>query len=138
MYTKSYNVPLDKLAIAFPWYGCQFNCTRMEDPSNNAYEGCESPVLLPTQPSLDTVLDEWIPIATSDVIVNDTVTCKYVNANYEGSPGQTWFDDESTLSPKYKYAFESGVQYVGVWTVDMIDAHPEDAEKMWQALPSIR
>ena len=137
MYTVTYNIPLENLGIAFPWYGCQFNCTNGISDSDNTYQGCMEVSLLPGQPTYDEILSSWLPSATSPVVLNETVMAKYVNADLdEKQPNQqVWYDDEKTLYPKYVAALNAGCPYVGVWTVDMVDEHPTQAKAMWDALP---
>ena len=132
-YTKTYNVPLDKLGVAFPWYGCQFNCTIMDE--NGPYLGCVQAELLGTQPTFDQVIDKWLPAATSDVVYNDTAVAMLVNSQIDGYPQQVWYDDDTTLKKKYDEALNAGVKLVGMWTVDMVDEHADTAEKFWNALP---
>jgi len=135
MYTEQYNVPVNKLGIAFPWYGCQFNCTS-DIVDGGAYLGCEDVVLLPGQPTYDWVQDGWLPTATTDVVLNETVTALYFNSVYDGSIQQVWYDDASTTAAKYNEALAAGVRYVGVWTVDMVDEHADSAKAFWDALPA--
>ena len=48
---------------------------------------------------------------------------------------QVWWDDAETLSIKYDTALRAGVEFVGVWTVNMVDDHPEIAKALWSVLP---
>ena len=143
-WTGDFEVPGDQLGIAFPWYGCEFNCSGDGggDAHEPAYEGCAEATLVPGSPTLDEVLSLWLPNATGPVVLNATTVTKYVNNGGDDSEGyaaaplrQVWYDDAETLKVKYDTALRAGVALVGAWTVDMADDHPDVARAMWEALP---
>ena len=53
-----------------------------------------------------------------------------------------WYDDASTLTPKYALARDNGLLGVGMWSVDKLplpgadgsDPHKREREEMWSAI----
>ena len=155
-----FEVPGHRLGVVFPWYGCEFSCENDDSSGTYSdYNGCPVATLVPLSPTLDEVIDQWLPNASGPVIFNYTTVTKYLNAanlasNFSNigdksdisrdakatkkllsEQHQVWWDDAETLSIKYDTALRAGVEFVGVWTVNMVDDHPEIAKALWSVLP---
>jgi hypothetical protein len=140
-YTRKFGVPVERLGIVFPWYGCSFKCSgggggASADEGSGPYHGC------PSTPKFDRFpvyasMGAFRKNATSGVYMNASVATKYFN--YRGDDGglsQVWYDDPETLTIKYAAAKAAGVRGLGMWTADSAGDSGGLPEAMWAAVPT--
>ena len=50
-----------------------------------------------------------------------------------------WYDDVSSLSPKFQFAMDHGLAGVGMWQADALDySNKTQVEEMWGIMPQKR
>ena len=137
-YTNHFGVPADRLGIVFPWYGCSFKCSPQGAAATDGnFHGCPATTKFMEAPRVAS-MPAWHANATSAVYLNQSLMTKYFNfRDADDETSQVWYDDASTLAPKYRAAKEAGVRGVGMWTADCVGGDPAVASAMWAAVPAL-
>ena len=137
-YVHDFGVPLSKLGIILPWYGCNFACNPSEVGSN--YYGCPNTIQLLNSPTYDDIVTTYLANSTEPNRIlhyNTSVGAKVFSyRNGSGAHNQIWFDDPTTLATKYAAIKAAGVSAVGMWTADSAGSNAAHAAAMWAAVPS--
>ena len=163
MYTAGLGVPMGRVGIFFPWFGCDFACkdshcaavvndatfhgafprlpedgTNQSDP-NGAWSrndgSCGTGEYMCSSPGYAEVL-ELMPRAMSPPVLDNVSMTKHVILkNSSGDYHDLWFDDPQTLAAKYQAAKSAGMRAVGMWTPDAVRWNRSAATAMWAAIP---
>jgi hypothetical protein len=134
-YTSRFGVPLQKLGILLPWYGCAFDCSG----TGEAYGGCPTtPAFANTDARTTTfgdIVEHFLPNATTPPTLNASSVTKVLNyRNASGTLHQLWYDDAETLTRKYAAIKAAGVGAIGMWTADATN-NASVATALWDAVP---
>lgn len=131
-------VALNKIVVAYPWYGYEFKCVETSNIS------CEIPangsmLLNPCEYKRDTVLyksavavlDNKGSWHWSQLFSSPYITYKENNTVY-----QIWYDDAISLTLKYSLTKALHVRGVGIFVLDGLDftSNSDGARDMWNAL----
>ena len=134
-YTGLFGVPLERLGILLPWYGCAFECAG----AGGAYNGCPTTPAFAAdsfRPTLGQIELHFLPNATRPVYINASSITKVLNyRNGTGAEHQLWYDDAETLRLKYAAIKAAGVNAVGMWTADSAGNNASIARALWDAMP---
>ena len=125
-------VPANKLVLGLPWYGQRYTAFKLGDVPFN--EG---------QIDYKDVLDA----IDRGVVTNQTLDADSLSWRMECSEGclagekgrVVWYDDATTLRPKFQLAGERTLRGVGMWHAGKLpqaDKHADAREAMWSAISS--
>ena len=144
-YTQRFGVPLSKLGVLLPWYGCAFECAGDSGGgSGGDYGGCpvapafaqgDAPTL-----TYGDIVKHLVPNATANSSYTNasSVTRVFRYANASGAEHQVWYDGPETLATKYAALKAAGVRAIGMWTADAAGDDAGVAAAMWRAVPQPR
>ena len=134
---KSYTALVDpkKLVLGLPWYGQRY--TDIVVPWNmgqidyyQVLQAMDTPGRV-TKKEYDNAAQSW------------KITCKGQCSPERGGGSVVWYDDATSLAPKYKLAADHGLLGVGMWSVDKLpvpqrgdssDPHAAERKAMWAAI----
>jgi len=118
----------DKLVLGLPWYGIRY--TRVVFPFNEGeihYDDVLSVIDTPGRvkhKTLDKESQTWKIVCDGQCL--------------KGAKGdEIWFDDATTLKPKYKVADDNDLLGVGVFEISdlpLSDDHAQERQDMWNAI----
>jgi hypothetical protein len=146
---RASGLPPQKTVIALPWYGWDFRCTLTEQTAlKGLVTSCDSTPPAGTlatwhgwnvQRSIAFISAELLQGSSSPWLDNVSATKRLDYTDSSGVAHVVMYDDDFTLSRKYKACAEAGLKGVGVYTADMVSylgdagAHSV-AAAMWSSL----
>lgn len=125
--------PGSKLYLGLPWYGI-------------AYEMVEKVPFIACQLSVSDIQTLMIAHKEKGELIYHEVDkvyqfkcntlCNPKSLNQKEWYSEIWFDDSTTLLPKYQLAIKYGLKGVGMWDAGKLDYQPMTAlsREMWQAI----
>ena len=120
---SKWGVPARKLVLGLPWYGVRYK-RHLGVPFN---EGEVHYSII-----LDMVGTKHLDRQSNTMVIKCHGICKGVPTGTE-----VWYDDATTLAPKYALARTNGLRGVGMWQATSLDysgKHPNETKAMWDAI----
>lgn len=122
---RSLGVPPNKLVLAFPWYGKDYECSETAVGVALVEDNMRCTVSSTTSPPLSHIeaLLQAHALPPGRVWQPNSSTPHFLYADpVSGARHRVDYDDSQSLRLKYSYARSVGARGVGMWTADCVDS----------------
>lgn len=146
-YVTNLSIPASKIVLGLPWYGYRFPCANAyvphPDKPDTPAECTSSGFSGAWSRTFAQVLD-LIPLSnTGPQLQNSSSSMflEYTDADAPGGWSQVWYDDETSLAPKYQLASDDssavtgGVRGIAMWHAACLNyTSGQRVQSMWSTL----